>query len=70
MKNIRSRFTEVKFTHPDGGECKLRARNKTLVEVIALAIEFGYVPPKWFAPWQYFTNKLYITQTHNNDGIN
>jgi hypothetical protein len=42
----------------ENGETDLRLVDKTLKEAYNRAIEFGYKPPVWYKPWQYFTGGL------------
>lgn len=41
-----------------GGETDLRLHDKSLEEAYNIAIQFGYKPPVWYKPWQYFTGGL------------
>lgn len=54
-----SRFPEiVLWWKNNGSESEIRLHNKTLKEAYNMAIEFGYRPPVWYKPWQYFTGGL------------
>jgi hypothetical protein len=42
------------------GETELRLVDKTIKEAYNSAIAFGYCPPVWYKPWQYFTGGIGI----------
>lgn len=39
-------------------ESELTLNDKTLKEAYDTAVAFGYKPPVWYKPWQYFTGGL------------
>lgn len=39
-------------------ERELILHDKTLEDAYNVAIEFGYKPPVWYKPWQYFVGGL------------
>ena len=41
-----------------GNETELELHNLTLKEAYDRAVFFGYKPPVWYKPWQYFTGGL------------
>lgn len=43
---------------PGDTSTELRLVDKTIGEAYNTAIRFGYVPPKWYKPWQYFTGGI------------
>lgn len=53
------RYPEVMLFWGNGAsENELRLHDKTLAEAYNMAIEFGYTPPVWYKPWQYFTGGI------------
>ena len=53
------RYPEIVLFWSNGkDESEIRVHHKTLKEAYNMAIEFGYRPPVWFKPWQYFTGGL------------
>lgn len=55
------RYPEVMLFWGNGAnENELRLHDKTLAEAYNMAIEFGYKPPVWYKPWQYFTGGIGI----------
>lgn len=40
------------------GETELKLHNRTLAQAYDVALRFGYEPPKWYKPWQYFWGGL------------
>lgn len=42
------------------GEMQVTMTYASISQVRERAIQFGYVPPKWYKPWQYFTGGLWI----------
>ncbi len=43
-----------------GNETELKLHNMRLREAYMQACYFGYKPPVWYKPWQYFTGGLGI----------
>jgi hypothetical protein len=48
----------VVWWNADGSESQLRLVDKTIGEAYNTAIKFGYRPPVWYKPWQYFTGGI------------
>lgn len=48
----------VLYWNNGSGETELKLHDKTLEDAYNMAIEFGYKPPVWYKPWQYFTGGL------------
>lgn len=48
----------VLFWGNTGEEAELRLHDKTLEQAYNIAVEFGYKPPVWYKPWQYFTGGI------------
>ena len=44
----------------DGSETELVLHNMRLREAYTQALYFGYKPPVWYKPWQYFPGGLGI----------
>lgn len=41
-------------------ETDVTLHNTTLSEAYKVAQKFGYQPPKWWMPWQYFTGGIWV----------
>lgn len=48
----------VMWWSKNGEESEIRLRDRTLKEAYNIAVQFGYVPPVWYKPWQYFTGGI------------
>lgn len=59
LLNDQLRYPEVVvWWKNESGETELRLVDKTIGEAYNTAIAFGYRPPVWYKPWQYFTGGI------------